>query len=203
MKSPFSFSFSILHFSFFVLSSSFLVLQPAAPASPGRVEVIRAVGGLPPEICGQYREPLAFQQSASGVYFIFDRRAHSVHTVDPAGTASRMVVAIGGEQGRLLEPTAFDLAPDGRFVVADAPNGRERLQIFDIAGNWISGFTLPGRAETRVSIQGLALNGVGTLAFLGNGIVLNQPETSALLTEYGLAGTPVRNVGALRPTGHE
>src|SRR5688500_6023262 len=149
-------SFSVLSFSFLVLSSSFLVLQPAA-SSRGRVEVIRAAGGLPPEICGQYREPLAFQQSASGVYFVFDRRGHSVHTVDPAGTASRMVVEIGGEQGRLLEPTAFGLAPDGRFVVADAPNGRERLQIFDLAGKWISGFTLPGRAETRVSIEGLAL----------------------------------------------
>ena len=61
------------------------------------------------------------------------------------------MVDIGGEEGRLLEPTAFDLAPDGTFVVADAPNGRERLQVFDFAGKWISGFTLPGRAEPRVS----------------------------------------------------
>ena len=66
-------------------------------------------------------------------------------------------------------------------------NGRERLQVFDFAGKWIAGFTLPGRAQTRVSIDGLALGGVGTLAFLGNGIALNQPETGALITEYGLA----------------
>jgi hypothetical protein len=188
-------------FSFFGLCSWFFV--PAGAVQPGRVEVLRAAGGLRPDICGQYREPLAFQQTASGVYYVFDRRGHSVHSIDPAGTASRTVVSIGGETGRVIGPTAFDLAPDGTFVVADAPNGRERLQIFDFAGNWISGFTLPGRAEPRVTLGGLTLNGVGTLAFLGNGIALNQPETGALITEYGLAGTPVRSIGRLRATGHE
>ena len=113
------------------------------------------------------------------------------------------MVEIGGEGGRVLEPTAFDVAPDGTFVVADAPNGRERLQVFDFAGNWITGFTLPGRAETRISISGLALGGVSTLAFLGRSIALNQPETGSLITEYGLAGTPVRSIGSLRATGHE
>ena len=113
------------------------------------------------------------------------------------------MVTIGGETGRVIEPTAFGLAPNGNFVVADAPNGRERLQVFDFAGTWITGFTLPGRAESRVSIGGLALNGVGTLAFLGDAIALNQPETGALITEYGLAGTPRRSIGRLRATGHE
>jgi hypothetical protein len=186
--------------AFFVLGSSFVA---PATAQPGRVEVLRAVGGLPPHICGQYREPLALQQTASGVYYIFDRRGHSVHSVDPEGKASRMVVAIGGETGRVIDPTAFDLAPDGTFAVADAPNGRERLQIFDYAGNWISGFSLPGRAEPRVNIGVVTLNGVGTLAFLGKRIALSQPETGALITEYGLAGTPVRSIGRLRVTGHE
>ncbi len=32
---------------------------------------------------------------------------------------------------------------------------------------------------------------------------MNQPETGALITEYGLAGTPRRSVGRLRATGHE
>lgn len=164
---------------------------------------LNTVGGLPPHVCGQYREPLAFQQTASGVYYVFDRRGHSVHSIDPAGRASRTVVTIGGETGRVIEPTAFDLAPDGTFVVSDAPNGRERLQIFDFAGNWISGFTLPGRVESRVSVGGLTLNGVGTLAFLGDGIALNQPETGSLITEYGFAGTPVRSIGRLRVTGQE
>ncbi len=126
-----------------------------------------------------------------------------MYSIDPQGTATRKVVEIGGEGGRVLEPTAFDLAPDGRFVVADAPNRRERLQVFDFAGAWVAGFTLPGRGETRISIGSLAIGGVSTLAFLGNGIALNLPETGALITEYGLSGTPVRSIGTLRPTGHE
>ena len=172
-------------------------------ASSGQVETLHAVGGLPPQICNVFREPLAIQQAASGVYYVFDRRGHAVYSVDPDAQGVRKVVEIGGEMGRVLEPTAFDVGRDGTFAVADAPQGRERLQVFDFAGNWVTGFTLPGRAETRISINGLALGGVSTLAFLGRSIVLNQPETGALITEYGLAGTPLRGIGNLRQTGHE
>jgi hypothetical protein len=192
-------------FAFFVLCSSFFVplsAQPPAP-SPGRVETLRAASALPPEFCNTLREPLGFQQTEGGVYYLFDRRGHAVYSVDPQGKGIRKVVEIGGESGRVIEPSAFGLAPDGRFVVADAPNGRERLQVFDFAGTWLTGFTLPGRATTRITLNGVALGGVSSLAFLGNGIALNQPETGALITEYGLAGTPVRSIGALRATGHE
>lgn len=173
--------------------------------SPGRVEVLKPSGGLPPHICGEFREPLAFKQTPGGVYYVFDRRGHAVYSVDPDRKSAHKVVEIGGEQGRVLEPTAFDLAPDGRFVVSDAPNGRERLQVFDLTGAWRTGFVLPGRAQERVSVGGLTLNGVGTLAFIanGDGIALNQPEAGGLISEYGLAGTPVRTLGNLRPTGHE
>jgi hypothetical protein len=177
--------------------------QAPVVASPGRVDTLRSTGALPPDICNAFREPLGFQQTASGVYYVFDRRGHSVYSIDPEARGMRKVVEIGGEGGRVLEPSAFDVAPDGTFVVADAPNGRERLQVFDYAGNWITGFTLPGRAATRISIGGLALGGVSTLAFLGRGVALNQPETGSLITEYGLAGTPVRSIGTLRPTGYE
>jgi hypothetical protein len=164
---------------------------------------LRSVGGLPPHVCNVFREPLGFQQTAGGVYYVFDRRGHAVYSIDPELRGMRKVVEIGGEGGRLLEPSAFDVAPDGTFAVADAPNGRERLQVFDYAGTWLTGFTLPGRATTRISIDGLALGGVGTLALLGKAVALNQPETGALITEYSLAGTPVRSIGALRATGQE
>jgi hypothetical protein len=199
-----------LHISRFVvgfLVPSFLVpsflVPPAQAPSPGRVEVLRSAGGLPPETCNIFREPLALQQSASGTYFVFDRRAHAVYTVSPDGRTANKIVEIGGEGGRLLEPSAFDLGANGTFAVADAPRGQERLQVFDGSGKWIAGFFLPGRAQTRVSISGVSLSGVATLAFLGNGIALNQPETGALITEYGLSGTPVRSIGVLRQTGHE
>jgi hypothetical protein len=167
------------------------------------VEVLRAIGGLPPETCNTFREPIALQQTSSGAYFVFDRRDHAVYSVPPNGLAPVKIVEIGGEGGRLLEPRAFDAAANGTFAVADTPRGQERLQVFDASGKWLAGFFLPGRAQTRVSVGGLALGGVGTLVFLGDGVALNQPETGALITEYGLSGTPVRSIGALRPTGHE
>ena len=103
----------------------------------------------------------------------------------------------------MIEPTAFDAGPDGTFVVADAPNGRERLQFFAADGQRLSGFILPGRATPRVTLGSLSLSGISTLQYTGRSVLISQPETGALLTEYGLAGTPVRTIGRLRRTGHE
>jgi hypothetical protein len=164
---------------------------------------LRAVGGLPPETCNVFRDPVAIQQDESGTYYVFDRRDHAIYSVPPDRKAPTKIVDVGGEGGRLLEPKAFDLASNGTFAVADAPLGQERLQVFDASGKWIAGFLLPGRAQTRVSVSGLAIGGVSTLAYLGNGIALNQPETGSLVTEYGLSGTPVRSIGVLRATGYE
>lgn len=177
--------------------------EPAPAESPGRVETLRSVGGLPVEIVGEFREPLGYQRTADGAQFVFDRRGHAVYGVDAAATASRKLVAIGGETGRVIEPSAFDLGPDGTFVVADAPNGRERLQFFAADGRWLSGFFLPGRATPRVTLGNLSLSGVGTLHYTGRSVLISQPETGGLMTEYGLAGTPVRTIGQLRQTGHE
>jgi hypothetical protein len=180
-----------------------LALSAQAPA-PGVVVELKALGGLPVETCNLFRDPVAWQQAPSGDDFVFDRRDHSVYSVPRETRLPTKIVSIGSEGGRLLEPTAFDLAPNGRtFAVADAPRNQERLQVFDTSGKWMAGFFLPGRAQARVSISGLALGGVSTLAFLGNGIVLNQPETGSIITEYGLSGTPVRSIGTLRATGHE
>ena len=194
--------FAVLQFAteFFVLRSSFLVLNTA---QPGRVETLRSVGGLPPETCNVFRDPIALQQTPGGIYYVFDRRDHAVYSVPASGRGPAKIVDVGGEGGRLLEPKAFDLAPNGTFAVADAPRGQERLQVFDATGKWIAGFFLPGRAQPRVSVSGLAMGGVSTLAYLGNGIALNHPETGSLITEYGLSGTPVRSIGLLRPTGYE
>jgi hypothetical protein len=193
--------------AFLVLGSSIATLSTHAQgrrsAQPGRVDVLTSVGGLPPETCNVFRDPIALQRAPSGTYYVFDRRAHAVFSVPPSGRTPVKIVDIGNEGGRLLEPRAFDLATNGTFAVADAPRGQERLQVFDASGKWIAGFFLPGRAQTRVSVSGLALGGVSTLAYLGNGIALNQPETGSLITEYGLSGTPVRSIGLLRPTGHE
>ena len=177
--------------------------QAAVRVSPGRLEVLRSVNTLAPDVVGQFREPLGFKQTASGDYYVFDRRAHAVYSVDEGGRTSRKLVQIGAEDGRVIEPSAFDVASNGSFAVADAPNGRERVQLFDAAGIRTGGFLLPGRGAARVVLGSLSLNGVGTLTYTGRSIVMSQPDSGWLITEYGLAGTPTRTIGQLRRTGHE
>lgn len=171
--------------------------------SPGSIELLQSVDALPAGVVGQFREPIGWQRSADGRDFVFDRRGHTVYRVDRDTGASTKLVEIGGEAGRLLEPSAFAVAANGTFAVADAPRGLERVQIFNATGARLGGFSLPGRATARVSLAGLVLNGVGSLQYTGRGILMNQPETGSLITVFGLAGTPVRSIGRLRRTGHE
>ncbi|MBP7776538.1 MAG: hypothetical protein KA371_05370 [Acidobacteria bacterium] len=177
--------------------------EATARVSPGRIETLRAVAALPVEIVGEFREPLGYERLASGDELVFDRRGHAVYRVPRDRSGAQKLVAIGGEDGKVIEPTAFDATPDGIFVVADAPNGRERVQIFTPDGRRAGGFQLPGRATARVTLGSLSLSGVGTLQFTGRSVLISQPETGGLMTEYGLAGTPVRTIGRLRATGHE
>ena len=194
---------SAVAFSLFLFTSYFSLFTFDAQRSPGRVEILKSVGGLPPAIVGQFREPIGFTQATWGQYVVFDRRGHAVYGIDQDGASSRKIVDIGGEDGHVIEPSAFDAAPDGTFAVADAPNGRERVQVFDAGGFRRGGFLLPGRASSRVVLGSLALNGIGSLVYTGRSVLLSQPETGWLITEYGLSGTPTRSMGQLRPTGHE
>ena len=166
-------------------------------------DTIRSVGAVPPHITGQFRNPLGFQQSKDGQYYVFDQRAHTVFSIDATMTTSRQVVMIGAEAGRIIDPTAFAVEPDGTFVVADAPNGRERIQIFSAAGFRIGGFMLPGRMQTRVTLGDVVLNGIGTLQYTGRSILMSQPETGALIAEYTLQGNVNRLIGTMRASGHE
>ena len=188
----------------FLLTSHFSLPTSAEQRpSPGRLEVLKAVSSLPPAVVGLFREPIGFKQTAIGDYFVFDRRGHTVYSVDENGAASRKLVQIGAEDGRVIEPSACDVAVNGSFAVADAPNGRERIQLFDATGVRTGGFLLPGRGTPRVALGPLSLNGVGTLTFTGRTLVMSHPESGWLLSEYSLDGTPIRSVGQLRATGHE
>jgi len=178
-----------------------LALRAAAPP-PARIEVLRSTGGIPAHIAGAFREPVGFQQSDSGQYFVFDRRAHAVYTI--AGGAAQKIVDIGAEPGRVLDPTAFDIDPsDGSFVVADAPLRQSRVQVFTAGGGRLSGFTLPEREKPRLTLDTMVLNGIGSLQYTGSSILMNQPEAGALVLELGPYGTPLRSFGVLRATGHE
>lgn len=196
-------TFSLPASPFARLTSHVSLPLSASQPSPGRVAVLRSVAALPPDIVGRFREPAGFEKVPGGPYYVFDRRGHSVHTVGGRGEDFRTLVTIGGEEGRLLDPAAFDVAPDGSFAVADAPGGRERIQVFGPAGIRTGGFTRAGAIAPRVTMGPLVLSGVGSLVYTGKTVILSEPDTGWLLTEYTPMGAPLRSMGLPRRTGQE
>jgi hypothetical protein len=174
-----------------------VVVETRAP------EILQSVGAVPAHVAGRFRNAIGFQQSSSGQFFVFDRRAHTVFGIDAEQASSWEIVQIGAESGRIIDPTAFAVAPDGTFAVADAPNGRERIQIFSPAGARNGGFLLPGRLRPRVVLEQTVLSGIGSLQFNGTSILMSEPETGALFAEFDLRGGVTRTIGNLRQTGHE
>jgi len=176
-----------------------VLLHGHAPA-----EVLQSIDGLPPHIVGRFGDPAAFEQSADGAWFVFDRRGHTVYRVAADRSAVAPVVAIGQELGRILRPFGFELGT-GEFAVADAPDASgARVQLFTLAGSRLGAFRLPGPAEGRVQVDGVVLNGVGTMRFTpARTIVVSRPESGALITEHDVQGRPLRSIGTLRATSHD
>lgn len=184
----------------FMIVTAVVALAPAPAPVPALV--LHSTGGLPAHIAGSFEKPLGFQQTDAGQYFVFDRRAHAVYTV--ANDAAKKVIEVGAEPGRVIDPSAFALDPtDGTFVIADAPLRRQRIQAFTASGGRLSGFTLPSKEVARVTLDTFVLNGIGSIQFTGDTILINQPESGALVTELSLYGEPRRSFGRLRPTGQE
>lgn len=166
-------------------------------------ETLKPVGSLPAHVTGRFEEPIGFEQAPGGDYFVFDRRSHTVWAYTPGAEAPRKIVQIGAEPGRVIQPAAFDFASDNTFVVADAPFGRERIQVFTAGGTTLSAFSLPGRVLPRLTLDSFVLNGVGSLEYTGSSILISQPDAGALVTEYAVDGRVKRTFGELRRTGHE
>jgi hypothetical protein len=181
---------------------SFVVAAVLAPSQTARVLVLRSSGALPAHIAGAFQQPLGFQQSDAGQYLVFDRRAHAVYTVE--NDEAKKLIEVGAEPGRIIDPTAFDIDPaDGSFVIADAPLRQQRIQIFTHSGGRMGGFTLPTKEVARITLGTMVLNGVGSIQFTGETVLLNQPETGVLVSELSLYGEPRRSFGTLRATGQE
>jgi hypothetical protein len=180
------------------LAASFAPLRAAIPVEP-----LKPVAALAPHVTGMFQEPTGFEQLPTGQFLVFDRRGHAVFGVDRARTTATQIVRVGVEKGNIIQPVAFGAASDGSFVVADAPFGRERVQLFAVDGTRLRGFALPGRVEPRVQLGGMVLNGVGSLQYDGESIYVNEPDRGALITEYSLEGRAVRTIGRLRATGYE
>ena len=168
------------------------------------VDVLRSVGGLPPHIVGLFEEPLGFQQTPNGLYYVFDRRGHSVYVIDADKKAARKIVEIGQELGRIIQPRGFDTSADGSFVVADSPRNVDRVQMFGAGGIRLRGFTLPARQRTAsITFDSVVMNGIASVQYAGANVLISHPESGALFTEYRRSGFPVRSIGRLRDTGHE
>ena len=174
-----------------------------ATAVPAEVEERVSIGGLPAHVAGAFDEITACHVSPAGDYLIFDRRAHAVYTFAPGADAPRKIVQIGAETGRIILPTSFDSAPDGTFVVADSPRDHRRIQVFVRSGDPLMGFTMAGHPLPQITVGDLVLSGLGSLKYTGRTLLISQPETGALVTEYQLDGTTLRSFGRLRPTGQE
>jgi len=167
------------------------------------IEELRATGSLAPHLAAAFDEIAACQFSPSGDYLIFDRRAHAVYTIARGTETPKRIVQIGSESGRIIRPTAFDSAPDGSFVVADAPGDRQRVQFFSATGASLGGFTMPGRGVPQITLGDLVLSGLGTLEYTGQSVLISQPELGSLVVEYVATGSPLRTFGELRQTGQE
>jgi len=171
-----------------------LIFVATAAVRPGalQTELLRSVGSLPPHIVGLFEEPASFQQAATGVYYVFDRRGHSVYTIDPARTAARKAVDIGQEAGRIIEPFGFDVAADGSFVVGDAPRGRQRIQTFAATGDRLNGFFIPGQPAARITVGNQILNGVSSIQHTGSTLLLSHPESGWPATRCAASASSVR-----------
>src|SRR5262249_3777834 len=182
------------------LCGSFLLISTLSALT---LQTLASSGAIPAHLAGRFRDPIGFQQSRDGQYFVFDRRAHTVYGVDEKQTSVWTIVHIGAEPGRIIDPTAFAVEPGGTFAVADVPEHRERIQIFTAAGFRIGGFMLPARAGRGLVFSNVGLGGISTLQYTGTSILISQPEAGALFSEYSPQGQLRRTIGRLRPTGHE
>jgi len=182
-----------------VLALAFVLVMPRA----FDVEERRATGSLPAHVAAAFDEMAACTLSPSGNYLIFDRRAHAVYALAKGTETPKRIVQIGSETGRIIRPTVFDSAPDGSFVVADAPGDQQRVQFFSSTGTNLAGFTMPGRGVPQITLGDLVLSGLATLEYTGQTVLISQPELGSLVVEYLATGTPLRTFGELRATGQE
>ena len=188
----------------FIIHYSLLFILLADPSAALTIEVLRSTGGLPPHIVGLFEEPLAFQQTSGGPYYVFDRRGHSVYAVYSDKTRAIKLVEIGPELGRIIQPRGFDTSATGSFVVADAPRTLDRVQIFGGGGLRTGGFTLQARRNNAaIEFGSLVMSGIGAIRYSGANLLISHPESGSLFTEYSSGGYAQRSYGRLRATGHE
>lgn len=182
-----------------------LVPEAAIRAGDGitRAELLRSTSAIPPFISGEFEDACGFALRPDGSALVFDRRRHRVYVIDAARTAVKPLVEIGHETGRVLQPTAFDVADTGDFIVADAPGRRPRVSVFQADGHVLNTFAVAASESPRITVENLVLNGIAAARYTGATVLVNQPERGVLVSEYSVTGAVQRTFGLLRQTGFE
>jgi hypothetical protein len=120
--------------------------------------------------------------SHNGLYYVSERRRHSVIALNERFEIQREIGGIGSEPGRLFRPGAIDVSDDGIIYVQDG--GNERIQSFSLDGTYLAAF----RTE---QYMGFAAGTKGE-------IYLGQPEKGALISVYSREGKLLRSFGKLK-----
>jgi hypothetical protein len=179
-----------------VVSAMFGVQTDAALT----VEVLRSVGGLPPHIVGLFEEPLGFQQTPGGPYYVFDRRGHTVYSVDADRKSALKLIEIGQELGRIIQP-AGSIPP--RQDRLSSPTHLEASSAcrFRAGGIRVGGFTLPVRQTTAEITLGPSSSTASRRSSAERTCSSASPKAGPL-RELSI-GFALRSIGRLRDTGHE
>jgi hypothetical protein len=179
-------------------------VAPAGQANasqPFVAEVLRPTGAVPAGIAATFLDPIAFVETSTGEAIVLDRRASAVYAIDAARKDVRPLLRAGSDERGLVSPGALALGPDDLFAVADAVRGVERIQYFTTRGTRVGGFYLPDRPRLRVTINGVAINGIGSLQFASRSFFVNLPSRGRLVSELNVDGRTLRQFGLPRPTG--
>lgn len=138
-------------------------------------ELVRSASAVPPHVAAQFKDPWAFQPSTSGHCFVSLKA--SMRSAFPGASATTKVPPAATENavGWMIRATAGPICTIGHE---------------------------PARGRGSRSDH-LVLNGIGSLQYTGASILISQPETGGLITEYSISGHTSRTFGDLRATGHE
>jgi hypothetical protein len=184
-------------------TAAFAALAASLSSAPLPVEILRATGSLPARLVENIESPRAFVETSTGVALVLDSGAQAIYAINAARSASRRVVQVGTEPGHLMSPSGFSLGPNDVLAVTDQPGAYARVQYFSADGRLISLFWRTPQPGVRMTLGRLTLGGPGAMAFTGRTVLINAPDTGALINEYGTAGEPLRSIGRLRPTAQE
>jgi hypothetical protein len=120
--------------------------------------------------------------SHNDLYYVSERRRHSVIVLNERFEVQREIGGIGSEPGRLFRPGSIDVSEDGIIYVQDG--GNERIQSFSIDGTHLATF------DTE-QYMGFAAGTEGE-------IYLGQPEKGALISVHSREGKLLRSFGKLK-----